>query len=247
MQMLRSYLFIVWLYGWMAIVGVLYLPTLVMPRVVTLKAIGFYGEIIRFGLRWICGIRTEIRGREHVVPGPAIYAGKHHCMLDVFIPFIATREPCHILKKELAWTPFLGWYAMSTGMIAIDRAGTTKTLKAMVDAAKKRASQKRTIVIFPEGTRRAPDDPPDYQPAGISAMNKALGVPIIPVATNAGLCWPARGTRFKPGLIVYEVLPAIPGGLDRKTLMAQLESDLETASNRLIAEGRAAQAALAAK
>ena len=90
MQMLRSYLFLIWLYGWMAIVGVLYLPTLLMPRVVTLKAIGFYGEIILFGLRWICGIRTEIRGREHVVPGPAIYAGKHHCMLDVFIPFITT-------------------------------------------------------------------------------------------------------------------------------------------------------------
>jgi 1-acyl-sn-glycerol-3-phosphate acyltransferase len=245
MQMLRSYLFLLWLYGWMAIVGVLYLPTLVMPRVITLKAIGFYGEIIRFGLRWICGIRTEIRGREHVVPGPAIYAGKHHCMLDVFIPFIATREPCHILKKELAWTPFLGWYAMSTGMIAIDRAGTTKTLKAMVEAAKKRAAQKRTIVIFPEGTRRDPNAAPDYQPAGISAMNKALGVPIIPVATNAGLCWPARGTRFSPGLIVYEVLPAIPGGLDRKALMARLENDLETASNRLVAEGRALQAAKA--
>jgi 1-acyl-sn-glycerol-3-phosphate acyltransferase len=247
MQMVRSYLFILWLYGWMAICGVAYLPTLIMPRVVTLKAIGLYGEIIRFGLRWICGIRTEIRGREHVVPGPAIYAGKHHCMLDVFIPFIATREPCHILKKELAWTPFLGWYAMSTGMIAIDRSGTTRTLKAMVDAARQRAARKRTIIIFPEGTRRAPDDPPDYQPAGISALNKALAVPIIPVATNAGLCWPARGARFKSGLIVYEVLPAIPGGLDRKTLMARLESDLESASNRLIAEGHAAQAALSAK
>ena len=80
-----------------------------------------------------------------------------------------------------------------------------------------------------------------------TALNKALDVPIIPVATNAGLCWPARGTRFTPGLIVYEVLPAIPGGLDRKTLMARLENDLETASNRLIAEGRAAQAAKGVK
>jgi 1-acyl-sn-glycerol-3-phosphate acyltransferase len=242
MQTVRSYLFVAWLYGWMAICGVAYLPTLVMPRVVTLKAIGLYGEIIRVGLRWICGIRTEIRGREHIVPGPAIYAGKHQCMFDVFVPFIVTREPCHILKKELVWTPFLGWYAMSTGMIAIDRAGTTKALKAIVDAAKKRAPQKRTIVIFPEGTRTEPGVPPDYQAAGISALNKALNVPIIPVATNAGLCWPAKGNQFKPGLIVYEVLPAIPGGLDRKTLMARLEADIEGASNRLLEEGRAAQA-----
>jgi len=247
MQMLRSYLFLAWLYVWMAICGVLYLPTMAMPRVVAQRAIGLYANIIRFGLKLICGIDTEIRGREHMPPGPAIYAGKHHCMLDVFIPIIAVRDPCHILKKELIWTPFLGWYAMSTGMIPIDRAGTTRTLKAMIEAGKKRTAEGRTLIIFPEGTRRDPDALPDYQAAGISALNKALNVPIIPVATNAGLCWSAKGARRKPGLIVYEILPSIPPGLDRKALMARLESDLETASNRLIAEGRAVQAARGVK
>lgn len=242
MRMLRSYLFLAWLYGWMAICGVLYLPTILMPRVVTQRAIGLYGEIIRFGLKWICGIETEIRGRENVPPGATIFAGKHHCMMDIFIPFIVTRDPCHILKEELKWTPFLGWYVMSTRMIPIDREGTLKTLKKMVELAKARAEDGRTIVIFPEGTRRSPDDPPDYQPAGISALNKALSVPIIPVATNAGLCWPAKGARRTPGKIVYEILPPIPPGLDRKALMARLEGDIEGASNRLIAEGRAVQA-----
>ncbi len=247
MQMLRSYLFLVWLYGWMAICGMLYIPTILFPRVVTQHALALYAQIVRVGLKLICGIETEIRGRENMVPGPAIYAGKHHCMLDVFIPFIIVRDSCHILKRELMWTPFLGWYALSTGMIPIDREGTSKTLKAIIAAGKRRAAQGRTIVIFPEGTRRAPDDPPLYQPAGISALNKALNVAIIPVATNAGLCWPAKGVRRLPGKIVYEVLPAIPPGLDRKALMARLESDLETASNRLIAEGRAVQAARGAR
>lgn len=242
MQMLRSYVFLLWLYGWMAICGVLYLPTLLFPRTVTQKAIGLYGEIVRFGLKLICGIDMEIRGRENLPPGPAIYAGKHHCMMDIFIPFMAVHDPCHVLKEELVWTPFLGWYVLSTQMIPIDREGTTRTLKKLVEAAKDRAAKGRTIVIYPEGTRRTPDDAPDYQPAGISALNKALGVPIIPVATNAGLCWPARGQRRIPGRIVYEILPPIPGGLDRKTLMARLESELEDASNRLIAEGRAVQA-----
>lgn len=243
MQMLRSYLFVVWLYLWMAICGILYLPTMFMPRVVTQRAIGLYAHIIRFGLKLICGIDTEIRGREHVPQGAYIYAGKHHCMLDVFIPFIVCRDPAIILKRELLMTPFLGWYAMSARMIPIDRGGTSKTLKAMVDAAKDRAAKGRQIVIFPEGTRRPVDAPPEYQAAGISAFNKALNLPILPVATNAGLCWQPKGARRTPGKIVYEILPPIEAGLDRRTLMARLEADLETASNRLIEEGRAVQAA----
>jgi 1-acyl-sn-glycerol-3-phosphate acyltransferase len=127
-------------------------------------------------------------------------------------------------------------------MIETDRSVSKSTLKRLVEQGRDRLAKGYTVIIFPEGTRRDPNAPPDYQAAGISALNKALNVPIIPVATNAGLCWPARGRRFEPGLIIYEVLPAIPGGLDRKTLMARLEADLETASRRLIEEGRAAQA-----
>lgn len=247
MQIVRSYLFVGWLYGWMAICGMLYIPTLFFPRIVAIRAVELYGEIVRFGLWLICGIRTEIRGKENIVPGPAIYAGKHHCMLDIFIPFSTVRDPAIILKKELLWTPFLGWYALKMQLIPIDRAGTAKTLKKMIEAAKRAAAQKRTLVIFPEGTRRPVDAPPDYQPAGVSAFNKALNVPIIPVATNAGLCWKPKGAMRTRGVIVYEILPAIEPGLDRKALMARLEHDIETGCNRLIEEGRAVQAAMGVK
>lgn len=243
MTALRSYLFLIWLYGWMALLGILCLPTMLLPRRVVMRVIAFYAQIIRVGLKLICNIDTEIRGREHIPQGAFIYAGKHHCMLDVFIPFLLCRDPAIILKKELLFAPFLGWYALKTDMIPIDRAGTTKTLKAMVAGAKKRIEKGRPLVIFPEGTRTAPGADPAYQPAGISAFNKALNIPIVPVATNAGLCWPAKGARRTPGRIVYEVLPAIPPGLDRKALMARLETDLETASDRLLIEGRAVQQA----
>lgn len=241
MMALRSYLFVAWLYGWMAICGILYLPAMLLPRFVAQRGIRLYAQIICAGLKLICNIDTEIRGREHIPQGPFLYAGKHHCMLDIFIPFIVTSDPAIILKRELLFYPFLGWYALKTRMIPIDRAGTSKTLKAMIAAAKDRAERGRPVVIFPEGTRTAPYSEPAYQPAGISALNKALGVPIVPVATNAGLCWPARGTRRKPGKIIYEILPPIPAGLDRKALMLRLEGDLEAASNRLIEEGASAQ------
>jgi len=245
MMMLRSWLFVIWLYGWMALVAFIYLPLMFLPRVASMRAIGLYTQIIRLGLKLICGVRTEIRGREHLPTEPFIYAGKHHCMLDVFIPFLLCRDPAIILKRELLFYPFLGWYALKANMIPIDRAGTSKTLRAMVSAAKARAAKGRSIVIFPEGTRTAAGSPPAYQAAGISALNKALDLPIVPVATNAGLCWRPTGARRSPGLVVYEVLPPIPAGLERKTLMQRLEGDLETACDRLLEEGRAAQAGCA--
>ncbi len=245
MRLLRSILFLVWLYGLMAAFGILFAPSFLLPRRFAVWGIRLYSRTILIGLRLICGIRTEIRGVGNMPDGAALYAGKHHCMLDVFIPFLTTHDPAIILKKELALMPFLGWYALKTGMIVIDRAGTSKTLKQIVRAGEKAKAQGRAIVIFPEGTRRAPGAEPDYKAAGISALNKTLDLPTVPVATNAGLCWPARGLRRTPGLIVYEILPPLPPGLDRKAYMQALEAALETASDRLLEEGRAAQAGAA--
>ena len=241
MRAITSLLFVLWLYLWMAVLGILFLPALFLPRGVSIFGIRLYARTIGVGLRVFCGISTEIRGREHMPPGPVIYAGKHQCMYDVFIPFLVAKDPAIIMKKELLWYPFLGWYALKAAMIPIDRAGTTKTLKAMVAAAKDRAAHYRQIIIFPEGTRKAPGAPPDYHAAGLSALARAIEVPIVPVATNAGLCWPGRGFLRRPGKIVYQILPPIPAGLPRKELMARLEADLESATDALVKEGLAVQ------
>ena len=244
MTLLRSLLFVIWMYGLMAIMGILFLPTLIMPKGVILWGISVYARSLILGLRLICGIETEIRGQQNMPRGTVLYAGKHHCMLDVFIPFIVTRAPVVIMKKELLWYPFLGWYALKAAMIPIDREGTTKTLKKMVVEAKERAADGRQIVIFPEGTRVEPGAAPAYHAAGLSALAKAIEEPIVPVATNAGLCWPGRGLKRSKGKIVYEIQPPIPAGLSRRDLMARLETELEAASNALIEEGRAVQARL---
>ncbi|MGB2178542.1 lysophospholipid acyltransferase family protein [Hyphomonas sp.] len=241
MRVFTSLLFVVWLYLWMAILGILFLPALILPRWATIFGIRTYTRIVRLGLRLICGISTEIRGRENMPEGPVLYAGKHQCMYDVFIPFLVMRDPAIIMKKELLWYPFLGWYALKAAMIPIDRAGTTKTLKAMVGEAKIRAENYRQIVIFPEGTRKAPGAPPEYHAAGISALAKAIEAPIVPVATNAGLCWPGRGFLRRPGKIIYQILPPIPAGLPRKEMMAKLQGELEPATDALVKEGLAVQ------
>lgn len=241
MMLFRSLLFVIWMYGLMAVMGILLVPTLFMPRAVIFWGIGLYARGLIWGLKVFCGIETEIRGRRNMPNGPILYAGKHHCMLDIFIPFLVTPTPAIVMKQELLWYPFLGWYALKSDMIPIDRAGTSKTLKKMVAAARIRAEAGRQIVIFPEGTRKAPGAPPEYQPAGLSALAKAVEAPIVPVATNAGLCWPGRGLQRRSGKIVYEIMPPIPAGLPRRELMMRLEAELEDGTDVLIAEGLAVQ------
>ena len=243
MMQLRSLLFVAYLYGMMALMGTVFIIALVLPRFVIMRGIRIYAKSLRWGMKVICGIETEFRGLENIPDGPFMYAGKHQCMFDIFVPFITVRDSLIIMKRELLWYPFLGWYALKSDMIPIDRAGSTKTLRSMVKQAKAKVptGRGRQVVIFPEGTRSAPGAPPHYHAAGVVALYKALDVPVLPVATNAGLCWPAHGTLRRPGRIVYEFLPVIPAGLDRKTLMKRLESDIETATDRLLTEGLAIQ------
>ena len=96
--------------------------------------------------------------------------------------------------------------------------------------------------MFPEGTRRPPGAPPDYQ-TGIALLYKTLGVPVVPAALNSGLYWPRRKLTRHPGTIILEFLPAIPAGLDSRHFLARLEATIETATDRLMAEAATAEPA----
>jgi 1-acyl-sn-glycerol-3-phosphate acyltransferase len=106
--------------------------------------------------------------------------------------------------------------------------------------AKARAAAGREIVIFPEGTRRAPGAEPDYKPGAV-ALYEGLGLACVPIALNSGLYWPRRKLMRYPGTIVVEILDPIPAGLSRKEFRTELEARIETASNRLIVEAATSQ------
>lgn len=241
MRLARSLLFLAWMYGLLVVMGLIWLPSLILPREVLMFGIRLYTRLVRWGLRVICGIRTEFRGLEHVPAGPVIYAAKHQCMWDVFIPFLILDDPVITMKRELLWYPFFGLYALKSKMIPIDRAGGGRTVRKMLAAAESRSKEGRQFVIFPEGTRHPPGANAGYFSAGTGAFYKRLGVPCVPVATNSGLCWPARGLLRRPGTIVYEVLKPIPPGLDRRELIGKLEAAIEPAAERLLVEGLTVQ------
>jgi 1-acyl-sn-glycerol-3-phosphate acyltransferase len=123
-------------------------------------------------------------------------------------------------------------------MIPVDRDKGPAALRRMLREAKKRVADGREIIIFPEGTRRAPGAPPDYK-TGVALLYESLGVPCLPVALNSGLFWPRRSLRRRPGTIVVEFLDPIPPGLPRAEFLQRLADAIEGASARLLAEAKA--------
>jgi 1-acyl-sn-glycerol-3-phosphate acyltransferase len=232
MQSIRSLAYVVFFYVWTVLVAVGFTPILIGPVSWTYWMFNFWGRGVVGGLR-VCGIKVEVRGREHIPQGAAIVAPKHQCMLDVFAQFTWLPASAFVMKKELAWIPFFGWYARKAGCIVVDREGHSKALRKVVREGIELFKKRRQVVIFPEGTRKAPGAAPDYKP-GIAALYRELNVPVYPVATNAGVHWPAHGIKRVPGLIVFEYLEPIPPGLKRAEFMRILEERIEAKSAELI-------------
>jgi len=230
---LRSLVFVAWLYLSLALFAVGMSPALILPHRFALGVVKAWARFVLFGLRWIAGVRVEFRGLEHRPSGRALVACKHQGMLDIIIPFVVLDDPCIITKKELMILPFFGWFAWKTKMISVDRSAASRALRDMVKQARDRVAEGRQIWIFPEGTRAPVGSVPDYKP-GVAALYRDIGSPCWPVATNAGVHWPAHGFRRYPGTVVYEFLPPIEADLKRAVFMAELEHRIETASNALL-------------
>jgi 1-acyl-sn-glycerol-3-phosphate acyltransferase len=130
--------------------------------------------------------------------------------------------------------PIFGWYAWRTRMIPIHRGGGSTTIRAMSEAAAEALTAGRQVLIYPEGTRKAPGAPPAYK-SGIAALYRELDAPCALMATNSGLVWPAHGLEKYAGEAVFEFLPPIQPGLKRASFMGDLERRIEAASNRLLA------------
>lgn len=233
MTAIRSLAYVALFYLWTAVVAVGFTPTLFGPVRWVYWMFNFWGRGV-VALLVICGVKVEVRGKEFIPTGAALVAPKHQCMLDVFAQFTWLPGSAFVMKKELAWIPWFGWYAKKAGAIVIDREGQAKTMRQVIREGTELFKKGRQVVIFPEGTRKAPGAEPDYKP-GIAALYRELNVPVHPVATNAGVHWPAHGFIRIPGTIVFEYLEPIPPGLKRAEFMRILEERIETKSTELLA------------
>ena len=75
-------------------------------------------------------------------------------------------------------------------------------------AARKLRAQGASVVVFPEGTRTKAAGPGKYRIGG-AVLAAESGYPIIPVAHNAGECWPRKSWILYPGKITVRIGPPI--------------------------------------
>lgn len=207
--------------------------TVVAPWRVLLGLVRRYLASVAWLERHLLGLDWRVVGRDHVPDGPFLLAAKHQSTWETLKIHLLFPEAAIVLKRELMWLPLWGWYAAKAGMIPIDRGGRAKALSGMVRAARQRLAEGRPVVIFPQGTRTAPGTHQPYH-VGVAALYRELGVPVVPMAVNSGVFWGRRAFRKRPGTITVEFLPPIPPGLDRKTFLRRLETELEAATDRLV-------------
>lgn len=234
MNIIRSVLFTLWMYLSMLFCAVVLSPTLLLSHDAVMRVIRLWARMVLFGLRWIAGIKVEVRGLEYRPMGGTLVAAKHQSMLDVVVPFVLMDDPCFVLKKELMSLPFFGWFARKAKMIPVDREAHAKALKDMVGHTRARLADNRQIIIFPEGTRTHPGVAGTYKP-GVAAIYRDVDSACHLMATNSGQHWPAKGMLgFRPGTVVFEFLPPVEAGLKRGEMMKLMQDRIETASIALL-------------
>jgi len=211
------------------------IPTLLLPYWGILGLARHWGRTNLVLLRMVCGTTVEWRGLDRIPPGPVLVAAKHQSLWETFALLTLFPDPTYIVKRELLWIPFFGWYARRAGMIAVDRGGGKPALIAMAGRVRAALAAGRQVIVFPEGTRRPPGAEPRYK-YGIAHLYAEGVAPCIPIALNSGLFWPRRKFLRYPGTITVEILDPVAPGLDVETFFARLQTDIEAATARLIAE-----------
>lgn len=203
------------------------LATFALPRLARYRVISGWSRLVLQLARALCGIRWQVEGREHLPLRPAVILAKHQSAWET----LAFQEifPPHVmvLKRELLWIPFFGWGLALMSPIAINRARGRASLRDVARRGKERLAQGFWVIIFPEGTRVRPGERRDYQQGG-AWLAAQCGVPVVPVAHNAGRLWPRNAFFKRPGTVTVRIGPPIEtAGRDAKQISADVETWIE--------------------
>lgn len=163
-----------------------------------------------WGAKHICGVHWQVKGMENLPSGQAIVLSKHQSAWEtLFLPAYLPREVCFVYKRELHRIPFFGWGLALLRMIPIDRSKGRDAFEQVVRIGQQRLAEGRWPILFPEGTRIAPGKMGRFKMGG-ALLACRTGAPVIPIALNAGECWPRKAFIKKPGMITVSIGPVIP-------------------------------------
>src|SRR6266568_2059635 len=210
MSVLRSLLFALYQLIVTPIYAILVLLLFWLPRLPRFRFIIGWCWLMLFGARWVCGIRHRVVGVENIPPrsDPHIVMSKHSSTWETLALNFLFPPLAFVAKKELLSIPFFGWAFALASPITIDRTSGQDAMTQIITQGRERFAQGFWIVIYPEGTRIKAGTRAHYKTGG-ARLAVALGVPIVPVAHNAGYLWPKGRLGKRPGTITVSIGPSI--------------------------------------
>jgi len=175
-----------------------------------------------------CGLKFEVIGEENLPQDRAYVAlAKHQSQWETFFLQYFLAPAKIVLKKELLSIPVFGWGLKLTDPIAIDRSSPKKALKQMQQQGTESIKNNISVLIFPEGTRTPTGQVGKYARGGAN-IAIGSGAPVVPIAVNAGLFWPADKFLKYPGTITVVIgKPIESADMNSRELTEQTQQWIE--------------------
>ncbi|MFA6972077.1 MAG: lysophospholipid acyltransferase family protein [Gallionella sp.] len=197
------------------------------------RLISSYARTMIWVLKVVCGIRHEVTGIENIPSVPCVVLCKHQSAWETLALQAIFPPQAWVLKRELLWIPFFGWGLAMTSPIAINRSDGKGAVKQLLKQGKHRLAQGFFVVIFPEGTRIAYGERGKYKVGG-ALLAASAGVPVVPVAHNAGRLWGRNSFIKHPGLITMSIgEPIETHGLKADEINSRTETWIENEIQQL--------------
>ena len=153
-----------------------------------------------FLVRTILRINYKVTGAENVPDVPCVILSNHQSTWETFFLSAYFSPLSQVLKRELLYVPFFGWAMAMLRPIAIDRKNPKEALRQVASQGDELLKQGTWVLIFPEGTR-VPHGQMGKFSRGGTALAVNAGLPVLPIAHNAGKFWPREGWGKRPGTI----------------------------------------------
>ena len=235
MSALRSILFTLYQLVVTPVWAIMVLLLFWLPPIARFKFIMGWCWLNLFGARWICGVREHVIGRENIPASnqPHVIMSKHSSTWETLALNFLFPPLAFVAKKELLSIPFFGWAFALASPITIDRKAGQDAMTQIITQGRERVRQGFWIVVYPEGTRIRAGTRAHYRTGG-ARLAIALGLPIVPVAHNAGYVWPKGWLGKRSGPVTVSIgAPIRSDDKDMQQLMNEVESWIENEVARL--------------
>ena len=222
--MIRNIIFLLVFYFGLIFLLILFIPSLILPQYVVTLGGKFLGYWTSFCLKYIMATKIEVKGTENIINNQKYFVvSSHQSIFETFFLQTIFENPVFILKKELIKIPLFGWYLKKLGCISIDRNKISKeNLNFSDDVSKVIKNTNKTLIIFPQGTRKNFYDRSAFK-KGFARIYNDLEIACLPVAINSGKVWPKNGRLIPNQNITVSILNILPTGKEQSKFATEVE------------------------